>query len=321
MTSPVMLDDAAVAAALPWGDLIAAVEAAVTDPDGSAPPRTVHTVPVPDGADASLLMKPGWITGEVIGVKVVTVFPDNGTIDRPTIQAGFLLFDGRHGALIGCCAANELTTRRTAAASAAAASRLARDDVRRLLIVGTGALAPMAARAHAHVRPYDRIDVWGRRPEKAAELVEVLRADGLPAEVCADLDGGVAAADVISTSTGSHEPLVRGSQVRPGTHVDLVGAFNAAMRESDDALVGTASVFVDTRSDAVLAGDLAAPIAAGVISADVIRADLAELISGAHPGRSDDDEITVFKSVGLALEDVAAGRLAFGVGDAGVSGS
>lgn len=321
MTSPVMLDDAAVAAALPWGELIAAVEAAVTDPDGAAPPRTVHTVPVPDAGDASLLMKPGWITGEVIGVKVVTVFPDNGAIGRPTIQAGLLLFDGRHGSLIGCCAANELTTRRTAAASAAAASRLARDDVRRLLVVGTGALAPMAARAHAHVRPYERIDVWGRRPERAAALVDTLRTEGFTADVCHDLDAGVAAADVISTSTGSHEPLVRGSLVRPGTHVDLVGAFNATMRESDDALVGNASLFVDTRSDAVLAGDLASPIADGVITEDVIRADLADLLSGAHPGRSDDEEITVFKSVGLALEDVAAARLAFGVGELDVSGS
>jgi len=190
---------------------------------------------------------------------------------------------------------------------------LARSDVGRLLIVGTGALAPMAARAHAHVRTYERIDVWGRRPDRAHAVAEALVADGLPAEACTDLDEAVAGADVISTSTGAARPLIEGRLLRPGTHVDLIGSFNAAMRESDDDVVRRGSVFVDVRTDAVLAGDLAAPLAAGVISVEEIRADLAELISGVHAGRTSDDEITVFKSVGLALEDVAAARLAFGI--------
>lgn len=308
-----MLDDAAVAAALPWGELIAAIESAVVDPGGCAPQRTVHPVSVPGGADASLLMKPAWITGKVIGVKVVTVFPDNGAIDLPTIQAGLLLFDGATGSLLGCCAANELTARRTAAASAVAAKRLARRDVGRLLVVGTGALAPMAARAHAHVRDYERIEVWGRRADRAAAVVETLVGEGLPAFVCPDLDEGVAAADVVSTSTGATSPLIRGALLRPGAHVDLVGAFNATMRESDDEVVRRGTLFADTRADAVLAGDLASPIAAGVIGPDDIRADLAELIRSIHPGRTSAAEITVFKSVGLALEDVAAAGLAFGL--------
>lgn len=313
MTAPVMLDEAAVASALPWESLIARIEAALVDPGGSAPSRTVHPVPVPGASDAALLMKPAWITGEVIGVKVVTVFPDNGDVDLPTIQAGFLLFDGRHGSLLGCCAANELTARRTAAASAVAAKRLARRDARRLLIVGTGALAPMAARAHAHVGDYELVEVWGRRGERAAAVVEGLVADGIPASVCLDLDTGVASADVISTSTGSTRPLVRGALLRPGTHVDLVGAFNAEMRESDDDVIRGSSLFVDTRDDAVLAGDLAAPLASGLIGPDDLRADLVELVSGDHAGRTSDEEITVFKSVGLALEDVAAAQLAFGL--------
>jgi len=308
-----MLDDAEVAALLPWAELIAAIEAAVTHPRGEAPPRTVHGVPVPDGEDAALLLKPAWITGQVIGVKVVTVFPENGRLDLPTVQSGLLLFDGRNGSLLGSCAANELTARRTASASAVAAKRLARADVRRLLVVGTGALAPMAAHAHAHVRDYDRIDVWGRRPERAEALAAALAADGLPAHVCEELDRGVAEADVITTSTGSTEPLVRGVLLKPGTHVDLVGAFNAEMRESDDDVVRRSSLFVDTRDDAVLAGDLASPLDAGLIEQGEIRADLADLISGAHAGRQSDDEITMFKSVGLALEDVAAAQLAFGL--------
>lgn len=313
MTSPAMLDDAAVAAALPWDELIARVEEVVSHPDGEAPPRTVHAISVPGGPDASLLMKPAWITGQVIGVKVVTVFPDNGAIDLPTIQAGLLLFDAGNGSLLGCCAANELTARRTAAASAAAAKRLARRDASRLLIVGSGALAPMAARAHASVRSYERIEVWARRAQRAEDVVADLVAAGLPAVVCHYLDEGVAEADVISTSTGATEPLVRGTLLQPGTHVDLVGAFNAAMRESDDDVIRRSSLFVDTRADAVLAGDLASPLAAGQITEADIRADLAELIGGQHPGRVSDDEITVFKSVGIALEDVAAAQLAFGL--------
>lgn len=308
---PTFLDDDAVAAALPWDALIAAVEAAVVHPDGASPMRTVHTVPVPDAADGAFLMKPAWITGDVIALKAVTVYPDNGARGLPTVQAGVLLFDATTGSLLGACAGNELTTRRTAAASAAAAKRLARADARRLLVVGSGALAPMAARAHAAVRDLTTIEVWGRRREAAAAVVDGLVADGLPAAVSEDLDRSVAAADVITTVTGSQEPLVRGALLQPGTHVDLVGAFNAAMRESDAAVITRARVFVDTRDDAVLAGDLAQPIAAGTWSADAIEADLAELVRGDHPGRAADDEITVFKSVGLALEDVAAAKLAF----------
>jgi len=306
-----MLTDAQVAAALPWDDLISGIEATIADVGGDAPARTVHGVPVPGGVDASLLMKPAWITGQVIGVKVVTVFPDNGELELPTVQSGLLLFDGTNGSLLGACAANELTARRTAAASAVATKRLARSDARRLLVVGTGALAPMAARAHAHVRDYERIEVWGRRPERAATIVEDLAGEGLPVSVCTDLDAGVAAADVITTSTGSTDPLIRGELLSPGVHVDLVGAFNAAMRESDDNVVRRASVFVDTRDDAVLAGDLSAPLAAGILDESDIRADLAELVIGTHAGRSADDEITMFKSVGLALEDIAAAQLAF----------
>jgi ornithine cyclodeaminase len=309
--TPVFLDDAAVAGALPWDALITAVELAVTHPDGESPARTVHPVPVTGAADGAFLLKPAWIAGDVIAVKAVTVYPDNGAIDLPMVQAGVLLFDAATGTLLGACAGNELTTRRTAAASAAAAKRLARPDARRLLVVGSGALASIAAQAHASVRDYEVIEIWGRRPEAAAAVAAQLVDDGLPASGSVDLDASVAAADVISAVTGSRAPLVRGALLRPGTHVDLVGAFSAEMRESDDDVVRSGTVFVDTRDDAVLAGDLAQPIAAGVLSADDIEADLAELIRGDHPGRTDSSEITVFKSVGLALEDVAAAKLAF----------
>ncbi len=306
------LTDVEVAELLDWGSLIDAIAEVMVDPAATAPMRTLHAVPVEGAADGALLMKPGWITGEVIGVKVVTVYPDNGTLDLPTVQSGFLLFDAHNGSMLGACEANELTARRTAAASALAAKYLARPDARRLLVVGTGAVGSLAALAHGAVRDYELVEVWGRRPEPATAVVETLVKAGVNARVCDDLDAGVAEADVISCSTGATEPLVHGRSLTAGTHVDLIGSFNATMRESDDDVIERSAVFVDTRDDAVLAGDLAQPIAAGRFAPTDIEADLAELVSGSHAGRTDQNQITVFKSVGTSLEDLAAARLAFG---------
>ena len=181
-------------------------------PSATAP--VVHTVPDGNGNDVTFLLKPGWV-GKIIGVKAVTVFPDNGAQDLPMVQAGVLLFDGVTGSLVGACEAT-LTTRRTAAASAVAAKRLARPDARRLLVVGTGALAPMAVQAHSHVRDYETIGVWGRNADKATAVVDAVAAEGLTAEIVEDLDGAVAGADVISCVTGATAPLVRGRSSSTG---------------------------------------------------------------------------------------------------------
>ncbi len=304
----------AVAAALPWPALIEAIESTLTDPGAFAPERTVHTVPVGDGRpDASLLLKPGWVIGDVIAVKVVTFLPDNGTFGRPTVNGGVLLLDGSTGALIGACDGNELTARRTAAASAAAAKRLVRDDVRRLLVIGTGALAPMVAQAHGAVRSFDRIEVWGRSAAKAERVVTELVSEGMTGvTVSSDLDRSVREAEVISAVTAATEPLIAGALLAPGTHVDLIGGFTPTMREADDAVITRSAVWVDSRSDGILAGDLAQPLSDGLLSPDDIVGDLVELIDGSCPGRNSPDQITVFKSAGIALEDVAAARLVFG---------
>ena len=307
------LDDDQVAAALPWGELIEAIERVMVEPAAVAPARTAHVVPDANGNDATFLMKPGWITGELIAVKCVTVCPDNGAIDLPMVQAGVLLFDGRTGSVVGACEANELTTRRTAAASAVAAKRLARPDSRHLLVVGSGALASKAVLAHAFVRDYSTVEVWGRDPDKASVVVDQVASEGVAASVSADLDTSVEAADVISCVTGATTPLVKGELLTPGSHLDLVGGFNFDTRESDDDAVLRSTVFVDTHEDAVLAGDLAQPLADGVISTSDIAGDLADLVAGRHPGRTADDEITLFKSAGTALEDVAAAQLVFGI--------
>lgn len=300
-----------VARRLPWDALIESLERVIADPSGQVPERTVHPVAVRDGDDASLLMKPAWVVGDSIVVKAVTFFPDNGRLGHPTVNAGVLLFSAVDGRLLGACDGNELTTRRTAAASAIAAKHLVRPGASRLLVVGTGALAPMVAEAHHAVHRYEAIEVWGRSADKAGVVADGLRSAGLPARVAEDLDGAVASADVISAVTSTTTPLIAGALVRPGTHVDLIGSFSPDMRESDDDLVRAASIFVDTRADGVLAGDLAQPLADGVISLDDIHADLADLVRGTHSGRTSDDEVTVFKSAGIALEDLAAARLVF----------
>lgn len=305
-----------VAAALPWLDLIEAIESTLISPLAVAPDRTVHSVTVGEGrADASLLLKPGWVIGDVIAVKVVTFFPENGSLGLPTVNGGVLLFDGSTGTLLGACDGNELTARRTAAASAVAAKRLARMDSKRLLVVGSGALAPMTARAHMAVRDYDLVEVWGRDPSKAAAVAAELNDAGLPARPTTDLDRSVSEADVISAVTGATSPLIKGALLREGTHVDLIGSFTPSMRESDDDVIRRASIFVDSRSDGVLAGDLAQPIAEGLIAETDIKGDLIELINGSVAGRTHAEEITMFKSAGIALEDVAAARLVFAVGD------
>lgn len=300
-----------VAGLLPWDALIAAIEGIVVEPGATAPERTVHSVSVPGGSDASLLMKPGWVAGDVIAVKAVTFFPDNGRLQLPTVNAGVLLFSGVDGSFLGACDGNELTTRRTAAASAVAAKRLARSDAKRLLVVGTGALAPMAVQAHAAVRSYETIEVWGRKPEKAADVVAELVDIGCAATVSGNLDRSVSEADVISCVTGATEPLIRGALLAEGAHVDLIGAFTPTMRESDDDVIRRSKVWVDTRADGVLAGDLAIPLRNGLITMEDIQGDLHDLLSGVSPGRQNDREITMFKSAGMALEDVAAARLVF----------
>ncbi|RWF33951.1 MAG: ornithine cyclodeaminase family protein, partial [Mesorhizobium sp.] len=197
---------------------------------------------------------------------------------------------------------------RTACASALAASYLARKDASRLLIVGAGALSTFLAKAHSAVRPITAIRIWNRTPANAEKVAAGLRAEGLPASVAEDLDAELAEADIVSSATITTQPLVRGALLKPGAHVDLVGGFTPTMRESDDDAIRRARVYVDTRAGATKeAGDIVQPLAAGVLKPDAIIADLHELARGEKAGRQSDGEITLFKSVGAALEDLAAG--------------
>jgi ornithine cyclodeaminase len=273
----------------------------------TAPLRHVHDV---SGEGDRLLLMPAWRMGKDLGVKLVTVFPRNRERGAATVSALYVLLDGATGHPRALIDGEALTLRRTAAASALASTYLSRKDSATLLVIGTGALAPHMARAHCALRPIAKLMLWGRRPERAQALVAQLRDEGLPAHALADLAQGVAEADIVTCATTATEPVVRGALLRPGTHVDLVGGFTPQMREGDDELIARTEIFVDSYASALSeAGDLVQPLASGVLVRERVRAELAELVTGAHPGRQRRDEITLFKSVGTALEDLCAAHL------------
>jgi len=274
----------------------------------SVPQRHVHTVRAADGA--RLLLMPAWREGEALGVKLVTVFPGNRERGASTVAALYILLDGATGHPRALLDGEALTLRRTAAASALASSYLSRPESKTLLVVGAGALAGYMALAHCAARAIERVLVWGRTAARAEALVARLRAEGLPALRAARLEEALGVADVVSCATTAREPVLRGAWVRPGTHVDLVGGFTPEMREADDELLARAAIFVDTRGGALAeAGDLVQPIAQGRFGPERIHAELAELCSGAKPGRAAAADVTVFKSVGTAIEDLCAATL------------
>lgn len=301
-----MIAAADVHAALDYPSLVAALREAFIA-GASAPVRTSHAV----RADGDrLLLMPAW-DGDGLGVKIVTVFPRNRERGLASVAALYVLMDGATGHPLALIDGEALTLRRTGAASALASTYLSRPDSRRLLVVGAGALAPYLAQAHCAVRPITDVMVWGRTRAHAQRVADQLAAPGRVVAVLDDCAEGLATADIVTCATTAREAIVHGAAVRPGTHVDLVGSFTPEMREADDALIVRAEVFVDTYAGALKeAGDLVQPLARGTIDRAHVLADLAELASGRHPGRRSTDAITVFKSVGTALEDLCAAQLA-----------
>lgn len=307
------LDAGLLSSALSYSTLIPALRDAFRT-GAEAPPRQVY--PISPVNDAVLLLMPVWQPERHMGVKVVTVAPHNARNQLPTVHSIFMLFDSATGAPICLMDGEELTLRRTAAASALASTYLSRADSSQLLVIGTGSLAPYMAAAHCSVRPVRTVTVWGRNADSAARTADLLRqqhgADGVAVQVAGDLEAAVGSADIISCATTSTVPIVQRRWVRSGAHVDLVGGFRPTMREADDALMGDASVFVDTYAGALAeAGDLLQPMQTGRLAREAIKAELADLCAGRHPGRTDAAQITLFKSVGAALEDLCGADLAW----------
>lgn len=306
------LDPDATRAALEWRPLIEALRTMFRD-GCESPVRHHHDFQVPGEADGTLLLMPAWVPGRYLGTKLATVVPGNGARGLPAVMASYLLNDARTGEMVAMIDGGELTARRTAAASALAADYLARADARHLLVVGTGRLSRNLAAAHASVRPLSRVAVWGRDPEKARAVAEEIAGElDILAQPAGNLEEAVRDADIVSCATLSEAPLVQGAWLKPGSHLDLVGAFKPTMRESDDEAVSRARVFVDTREGATKeAGDIVQALASGALAEDGIEADLFDLTRGTHAVLRQADDITLFKSVGAALEDLAAAILAF----------
>ena len=280
--------------------------------------RAAHRTPVPaverllmqhrtaNGADQAVLVWPAWQHGRSLGIKIVTMFPDNTT--APAVQGVYVLFDGTTGSPQAMIDGTELTYWKTAADSALGADMLARPDARNLLMVGAGALAPHLIRAYQAIRPgLERVVVWNRSSDKASRVAASVR--GTPASVAVDLQAAVCNADIVCCATSSQAPLVLGEWLRPGTHLDLIGGYTPDMRETDDDAMRRARVFVDSRWFTVAhVGDLMQPIASGAITRADIRGDLFELCGGQVRGRTDPQQITLFKSGGGAHLDLMAAQ-------------
>lgn len=311
-------DAPATRAALPFDRLVNALRERFAN-GGEVPPRHVHEIVNPlaeAGTEAAhrrltSLIMPAWLPGRYYGVKIVNIAPGNAARQLPGLHASYLLFDARTGVPLAQIDGDEITARRTAAASALAGSYLARADARHLLVVGGGRVASLLPDAWRAVRGIERVSVWTRRPEQAQALAAQWQAAGLAAEARQDLAEACREADIVSCATLSNEPVVRGAWLAPGSHLDLIGSFTPAMREADDACFDGARVFVDTDEALKKSGDLIAPLQHGVLRADEVRGTLTTLSKGVATGRRQASERTVFKSVGYALEDLAAAVLIY----------
>jgi len=308
------LDANEVAARLDRLPLIDALERAFRTQICS-PARQHYTVGSSAHGDDFLLTMPAWQTGRCIGIKLVTVFPGNCRQGQPTVHAAYTLFSGIDGSPIATLDGTELTRRRTAAASALAARYLAQPEASRLLMVGTGALAPHIIDTYMSARPITAVRVWGRTSERARTVTASFAGRSIDIEAIDDLEAGVRWADIISCATPASAPLVRGAWLRPGQHLDLIGSYTPEMREVDDEALARARIYVDTREGALAeSGELVQAMAGGLITAASICGDLAALTRGTVCGRGSAEEITLFKSVGCAIEDLAAAELALGIG-------
>lgn len=272
------------------------------------PMRQHHDFPNPKvQADSTLLLMPAWNPSKNAGVKIVTVSPENGQFDLPSIQGTYIYFDAIKGSIKAILEAKSLTVKRTAAASALASSYLSKENSNSLLMIGTGALSTNLIKAHISVRPIKEIFVWGRNFDKAKAICKQLKSEKFTISAIESIEEKISNVDIISCATLSKTPLILGKHLKKGQHIDLVGAYKKDMREADDETISRASVFVDTFQGGLKeSGDIVIPLENGTLTKEEIKADLFELCSNKKTGRKSEEEITVFKSVGHALEDLAA---------------
>jgi len=297
---------------LPMADCIDAVRRALTAlgrDDAIQPLRPIMWLPEKVGA---LGMMPGYVGSiDTMGIKTVTVFPGNAGTDLDSHQGTVMLFDATNGRLKAVIDATEITAIRTAAVSAVATDVLARTDSSVLTILGAGVQGRSHASAIPLVRPITEVRVWSRTTASAERLAASL-PDVTSVAVFDSVEDAVAGADIICTTSASAEPILRGDLLEPGMHINAVGSSVPFARELDSNAMARSRLFVDRRESTINeSGDFLMARADGVIDADHIVAEIGELLNADHPGRESDDEITLFKSLGLAVEDIGAADLVY----------
>jgi len=298
---------------LPMSECIDAVRAALADlarGEGIQPLRPVMWLPEKVGA---LGMMPGYLGSiDTMGIKTVTVFPGNAGTEYDSHQGTVMLFDAGNGRLEAVIDASEITAIRTAAASAVATDCLARPDASILAILGAGVQGATHARSIPLVRDITEIRVWNRTRESADRLVESAAGNGAKVRAVDSVAEAVAGADVVCTTTAAPDPVLDGDLLEPGMHVNAVGSSVPFARELDASAMARARVFVDRRESTLNeSGDFLMAKAEGAVDDGDIVAEIGELVIGSHPGRATDDEITLFVSLGLAVEDIAAGEVVY----------
>ena len=297
---------------LKHADLVPALKRAFAS-DITTPMRQHFDIPNPfSSRETTLLMMPSWQSGQDIGIKLVTVTPDSAQYQLPSIQGVYVLFDGVKGCVKALLDAPALTAKRTAAASALGSQFMSRTDSGSLLMVGTGTLAPEIIQAHASVRPIRKVSVWGRDPKKAEKLCQDLSHLDLEIKVVTELSKAVPEVDIVSCATLSQTPLIQGQWLVPGQHLDLIGAYRPDMREADDDCIRRCRIVVDNYAGACKeTGDILIPMEQGILTKEQLEGDLFGLCSGQDNFERVPEDITLFKSVGHALEDLAAAQLLF----------
>lgn len=302
-------------ARLQWPDLLHRLQQAYAG-DFTMPQRQIYRLDQDATSNDAFALLPSW-NDEVIAVKAFTYFPSNPP-PYPSLHSQILLFHRQHGHPLALIDGSSVTYWRTAGISALASKLLSRSNASTLLIIGTGNLAPYLIRAHASVRDFSRVLIWGRQQEKAQRLASACSEEfpHITCEAVHSLEHACAAADVIVCATGSSEILIRGAWIREGTHVDLLGNHHAHHRECDTELVLCSRVYVDTYLNCLKeAGEILIPMAEGVFQQDQIYGELASMCSGQAALRESDADITLFKSVGAALGDLATALAVFRLTD------
>lgn len=296
--------------ALPYARLIDRLRALFVQ-GCEVPPRHTHTIAQADGGHGTVLIMPAWRADSYLGIKTVSIFPSNARQNLPGLFSSYLLCDARTGAPLAYLDGNEITARRTAATSALAASVLTPAQPQRLLIVGAGRVAAELAPAYAAVRPLSEVHCWARDPHQARRLVTTLCEQGFNAHIATDLQAACQQADIVSCATLSNTPLVQGAWLQESGHLDLIGGFTPQMREADDHCFAGAAIYVDNEEAWEKSGDLLGPLERGVIARGKASATLRALCQNHNATHPDAARRTVFKSVGSALEDLAAAILVY----------